>query len=359
MGKETNIAWTDSTVNFWIGCTMVLDENGKLTESGCKECYADEMDKNRFSKTLGGGSKDNPIRHWGKGAPRYKVAGAVRAGLAYNLKPWICDRCGQAFALPQSHGGCDHPDWAKDPVFHRRRIFSLSLGDWLDEEVPIEWLAEMLDTIRQCDQVVWILCTKRPENFKGRMREAWGHEYKEGRLDNAQWIDRWAGITEGIGAEIPKHIILLASVENQAAADKRIPELLKIPAHCHGLSLEPLLARVTLDPAYLCPPQGLRWLIIGGESGSSARPCNVDWIRSLVRQGAAAGVATFVKQLGAKPVIRNDGDDQVWPGATIPFAAEYEPSHQGEIAPLKLRDKKGGDMAEWPVDLRHQEFPKL
>ena len=162
MSEKTLISWADSTLNWWIGCEKV--------SPGCTNCYAESQDKMRFSRNLGGGTKDAPISHWGKGAPRYKVAGAVKSALAFNRKPWICDKCGDTGICDKSGklttGMCQH---CGTTTFHRRRIFSLSLGDWLDDEVPIEWLAEMLDTIRQCDQVTWILCTKRPENFFSRL----------------------------------------------------------------------------------------------------------------------------------------------------------------------------------------------
>ena len=148
MSATTKIAWCDSTVNFWEGCTKV--------SAGCANCYAEARDK-RFT----GG------KLWGNGAPRRKSKSAVKAALAYNRKPWICDECGEA-ARSDLNGVPINP-WCDvcglETQWHRRRIFSLSLGDWLDEAAPIEWLAEMLDTIRQCDQVVWVLCTKRPENF--------------------------------------------------------------------------------------------------------------------------------------------------------------------------------------------------
>ena len=237
-----------------------------------------------------------------KGAPRRKSLSAVKAALAMNLKPWICDACGWATDTLLAH--CDECRAVRSS-FHRRRIFSLSLGDWLDEEVPIEWLAEMLDTIRQCDQVFWILCTKRPELF-------YGHEspiYKQGRLEAVQiyaleqqnhplhwWLCLWGN------HQPPRNIILLTSVENQEQADIRIPDLMKIPAACRGLSLEPLLGPVDLkfrltETTMGDTIKGIDWLIIGGESGPNARPCNLDWIRHLVAQGKAAGVDDYQTKL--------------------------------------------------------------
>jgi hypothetical protein len=48
------------------------------------------------------------------------------------------------------------------------------------------------------------------------------------------------------------------------------------------------------------------WVIVGGESGRNARPCNIDWIRSIVRQCEDYLVPCFVKQLGARVIDRND-----------------------------------------------------
>ena len=80
-------------------------------------------------------------------------------------------------------------------------------------------------------------------------------------------------------------------------------------------------------------------MICGGESGPDARPCNLAWIRDVIQQCKSASVPVFVKQLGSRP-------------------------EQGlENAPLRmmglgLKDRKGGEMAEWPPDLRVREYPQ-
>jgi hypothetical protein len=86
-------------------------------------------------------------------------------------------------------------------------------------------------------------------------------------------------------------------------------------------------------------------VIVGGESGRKARPCNVEWIRSIVRQCAEAGVPCHVKQLGAIPMMERTLRSARTGNTTQP-------------TPLDLRDPKGGDMAEWPEDLRVRQFPK-
>jgi hypothetical protein len=94
-------------------------------------------------------------------------------------------------------------------------------------------------------------------------------------------------------------------------------------------------------------------VIVGGESGPGARPFNIEWARSTVEQCAAAGVACFVKQLGAKPI------DKVicctYPGTGHIWTDEGGGSH---FVP-HLKNKKDGDMSEWPEDLRVRQFPEV
>lgn len=106
------------------------------------------------------------------------------------------------------------------------------------------------------------------------------------------------------------------------------------------------------------------WVIVGGESGPNARPCQVEWIRSIVQQCREAGVPCFVKQLGANVVTRNDmiedafnGKDG-WPDPQVEHHIHgFREDYQGADCRVRLRDPKGGDPSEWPEDLRVREFP--
>ena len=118
--------------------------------------------------------------------------------------------------------------------------------------------------------------------------------------------------------------------------------------------MEPLLEDVDLTEWIRGPElpdidpgcRDLDWVIIGGESGKGARPLNINWIRSLVKQCKAASVPVFVKQLGAKPYCE--------------VALSREPCSTDTFdQPLKLRDSHGGDMAEWSEDLRIREMPEV
>jgi hypothetical protein len=152
------------------------------------------------------------------------------------------------------------------------------------------------------------------------------------------------------------------SCENQKYADERIPILCQVPAKVHFISAEPLIGPIDLGlpktiypdgPPMCCkgadcgckglpiePPlcYGLKLIIAGGESGPRARPCQLSWLRKIVSQCREWNISPFVKQLGG-----NIPDDD-----------------QSEIQRLtgrSVHDLKGGDINEFPQDLRIREFP--
>jgi protein gp37 len=174
----------------------------------------------------------------------------------------------------------------------RPRVFCGSLCDWLDDEVLVEWLADLLALIHDTPHLNWTLLTKRPENF---------------RLSLDLILDPKGKATPTVGAyhlandwrhgEPPDNVWVGVTVENQEMADERIPELLKIPAKVRFLSCEPLLGSVVCPdvrdrdgywssltgagcrtrgaggqsiPNYYGPK--VDWVIAGGESGPKARP---------------------------------------------------------------------------------------
>ncbi len=152
----------------------------------------------------------------------------------------------------------------------------------------------------------------------------------------ARWIRAWLAGTP------PPNVWFGVSVEDQPRADERIPLLLDIPALVRWLSVEPLIGPVDLsgqrlewlapfhetDPLLVRTPR-VDWVVVGGESGPGARPCDVEWIRDIVRECQSAAVPVFVKQLGARP----------------------------DMAPVQ--HPKGGDPAEWPDDLRVRQYPEV
>ena len=280
--KDSKIQWTDHTFNPWIGCTKV--------SPGCLNCYAEAMDL-RFT----GGA------HWGKGAARRRTSAANwKQPMKWDresLNAWCAAR-GQGVSFTEPR---------------RPRVFCASLADWLDDEVPIEWLADLLDLIRRTPHLDWLLLTKRPENWKARLddiltREAIPED-DDGRPTLSDWILDW------YNGKPPSNVWMGTSVEDQTRADQRIPQLLEIPAKVRFLSCEPLLGLV--DLAYsafngadsLSKIAGIHWVICGGESGRSAREMDKDWARFLYAQCHRAGIAFFMKQMGGQTSHRGGFED--------------------------------------------------
>lgn len=268
--------------------------------AACRSCYAETFAK-RLGKSLWGPTKDRPVAsdsYW-------------RQPLAWNKK---AAESGQ-----------------------RARVFCASMADVFEARedliTPRQRLARLIEATPHLD---WLLLTKRAKVMANMARWEMGWE-------GAWPANVWAGCT----------------VESQAMANERIPHLLQVPARVRFLSCEPLLESVQLEtiPANLpssarrdiwdyfnalaghgSDPQvgpgdaviypRLSWVICGGESGHHARPFDLAWARSLRDQCKEAGVPFFMKQVGANPV-----------GCS------------------RTKDKAGADPAEWPEDLRVQEFP--
>ena len=167
--------------------------------------------------------------------------------------------------------------WAKNPkkYGHIKRVFVDSWSDFFIEEAD-PWRAEAWEIMRKTPQFIYQLCTKRPERIAQCLPPDWGDGYP--------------------------NVWLLTSTENQAAADLRIPILIKIPAVVHGISAEPLLGPIDFRKVPTFNRIGLDlsdfWVIVGGESGSNARPMISSWADSIRQQCEKAGVAFFFKQNG-------------------------------------------------------------
>lgn len=288
--KDTKIEWCDHTFNPWLGCSKV--------SPGCERCYAQTLVEKRFKKA-----------NWGKGNPRVRTSEAYwKQPLKWN-ETWICELCGAAtkdkLDPKCSNCGVSHSAW-RSP-----RVFCASLADWLDDEVPIEWLADLLKLIHDTPNLDWLLLTKRPENWAERIRECCNQPqcYRIAQ----SWLS-----TSEINDGTPKNVRLGVSVENQEQADKRIPLLLQIPAKVRFLSMEPLLGPVDIfnqttgDLEYYSGnpynPGSIDWVIVGGESGSKKRKFELSWAYDLRDQckNAHDGVPFFMKQIDKVQPIPDD-----------------------------------------------------
>jgi protein gp37 len=287
MSANSKIEWTDHTFNPWIGCTKV--------SPGCANCYAEAQNNLRKWNREG----------WGKGVPRKRTSEANwKHPLMWNKQASVESQCASSI-LQDSKAGERNIEWATN--YHRPRVFCASLADWLDDEIPIQWLADLLDLIRRTPNLDWLLLSKRPENWLSRVEQA-GFHLRRIRPDDAGGTahDRAEGFVNAwLNGVEPSNVWIGTTVENQDMADKRLPQLLSIPARVRFLSCEPLLDPVDIS-SILPDEDGYRatgdhyidWVICGGESGPNASPMNPDWARSLRDQCAAASVPFFMKQMG-------------------------------------------------------------
>lgn len=142
------------------------------------------------------------------------------------------------------------------------------------------------------------------------------------------------------------------SIENQPMADKRFPTICALGEMGWNtmVSLEPLLGPVRIPDRYLA--LGSRaWCIPGGESGRFPRRFNWRWAYSIIRQCNGAGVACFMKQLGANAEVQQGCGD------CDPCIGQQPCSLSYDIL-ATLRNRKGGDPAEWAPYLRVRQFPE-
>ncbi|MDB6027541.1 MAG: hypothetical protein JWM68_3764 [Verrucomicrobiales bacterium] len=340
MSEKTKIQWCDDTNNFWRICTKI--------SPGCLNCYAVTATIVRINK-----------EEWGKGKPRIRSEAAFLKPYSWNKKPWVCDNCGkyhQTFAnhnyqnTPLVDCICRNPHLAHAPeLAHRRRVFSLSIGDWLDTESPIKNLADMMKVVLECSSLNWLLVTKRPENFFSQLESAQDWHFDQGDRDIAGKLSDWRKHSIA-----PENVWFGFTAENQKCLDERWNHAKKIPAVQHFISAEPMLQQMDFTRVIQeAKAFGFKlWFIFGGESGDNARRCNVEWIRKGVQQCSAAGFPVFVKQLGAFCTDTDfDADSlfRVWPGV------DYEFNCAGVI--YHLKHHKGGDIEEFPIDLRVRQFP--
>lgn len=285
MGDKTSISWTDATWNPIRGCSRVSE--------GCRNCYAERV----------------AARFCGPGEP-YEGIARRRAG----GPQWTGD-----VRVISEHLG-DPLRWRKP-----RRVFVNSMSDLFHENLTNEEIAAVFGVMAAAPQHTFQVLTKRAR----RMREwfEWieedhrGDELNGDRIDSLatwaadelgdgsegdqeRWFERVRGLIQdahdGFHHDVPwplPNVWIGVSVENQAAADERIPDLLATPAAVRFLSCEPLIG-----PLDLAAVRGgravssLDWVIAGCESGPGARTCEASWLRSLRDQCEAAGVPFFLKQ---------------------------------------------------------------
>ena len=214
MADRSTIEWTDATWNPVTGCVQI--------SPGCAHCYA---------KTFSERWRGIPGHHFEQG---------------FDLRLWPTR--------------IDLPLRWKEP----RRIFVNSMSDLFHEEIPLDYIKRVFDTMIAADWHIFQVLTKRSQRLAELAPEL-------------PWPSNvWVGV----------------SIENRRFV-RRADHLRRVDAAVRFISAEPLLG--PLDTLNLT---GINWLITGGESGPRHRPIKEEWVRSLRDRCTAQGVAFFHKQWG-------------------------------------------------------------
>jgi len=189
------------------------------------------------------------------------------------------------YYIPFLEGVVTHHDQLGLPLKWKtpRTVFVNSMSDLFHKDVHFRFIIDVFHIMSKCPQHTFMILTKRPQRML---------EFMTGCTYNPY----------GSPYDLLPNVWLGVSVEDQAAANERIPLLLQVPAAVRFLSCEPLLGPVRIfgfnSPTWGVLPHGIDWVICGGESGSKARPMHPQWARSLRDQCADAGVPFFFKQWG-------------------------------------------------------------
>lgn len=241
MATNTQIPYADKSQNWVVGCDPV--------SAGCKHCYA---------------------MHWawrmmGNPAVQHVYGGTVRKSEG-GLVQWT----GELNFVEKAITAPEH--W-KTP----QTVFVNTMSDCFHPGVKMEWWKKAWDSMQKADHHRYLIFTKRPER-----------------------IEEVISLLNTGGKEQLEHILFIVTVENQEMAEKRIPLLWNMPNHYRfGISFEPLLTPIDLSFIGTGVKPPYEWAIVGGESGSQARPADVDWFLKLLFYHRDNRVKFYMKQYGS------------------------------------------------------------
>lgn len=270
MGDTTRIAWTDHTLNPWIGCTKI--------SPGCDHCYAETLVSGRMGRP----------GLWGKDGDRAVTGNGVWSA------PRKWNR--EAAAAWNKHYETIREDctfgWHRHPGEIKDLVFTGSLMDvFEDHKVPRETRPAVFQLIRETPALSYQLLTKRAGRIESMLPDDWGEGYP----------NVWLGV----------------SIESDKFA-WRAEYLRKIPASVRFISYEPALGPL----AKALKLDGIDWVIFGGESGPGYRQQDTQWARDMMAKCEDEGVAFFYKQSAAPrtemgieldgKVVRNYPAPRLW-----------------------------------------------
>ncbi len=187
------------------------------------------------------------------------------------------------------------------------KIFTCSLTDFFHPAID-PYRDEAWKIIQQCPDHTFQILTKRPERILESLPSDLGEGYQN------CWMGTSVGGNKGMS---------------------RIIDLLKVPTRVRFVSFEPLWERLQIRGLSEERMKGIHWGIIGGESGNNTgkyryRPCKVEWMEEIAESIKGVSNAVFVKQMGTH------------------LAKE-----------LKMSDRHGSNIDEFPLSLQIREFPKI
>lgn len=318
MAIETKIEWADHTWSPWRSCQHADLPDG-TPHPGCLNCYAEAMAK-RNQQVMG---------VWGTKGTR-----VVAAPISWKtVRSWNADCRFRGATESVFPSFCDpFEDWPGPMHDTRGRVLSrcqdcLRIGDFEADSCPCgsddvpgltmsDVRSDLMSLIDETHHLNWILLTKRPHNVITMLCETPGNRgFNSGVCRHNTW--------------------LLYSASDQRSLEAGIESLIgcRNLFAVTGVCLGPLIGLVDMRRHIA----ELDWVIIEGESGAGARPCALEWIRDAIAQCQAAHVPCFHKQLGAHPLHHGDSADA--------------------RAIRTMKHPKGGDMSEWPEDLRIRQMP--
>lgn len=232
----------------------------------CDHCYAEDMMANRYGRV-----------RWGAGENRARTS----ASNWREPRRWDC-QAREAGRIAT--------------------VFTLSLGDIWDNEVEPLWRRAAFEMMEQTPNLLYLLLSKRIGNAERMCDPLRGNPL------------------------LPSNAALGATMVNQEEWDRDMPKLRQagrvLGARFTFASIEPMLGPIDMRGDL---PD---WVIVGGESGSQARPMHPAWARAIRDQCAAAGVPFLFKQWGGwvphRPVAGSDLGSDVRSGKVRIVCADRE-----------------------------------
>lgn len=305
--KATGIQWVmrQAADGTWVrGNTLNVVEGCSRVSPGCFNCYAESVAW-RFKSFYTDPRYGPSVVHEIGGEPRW--TGALR----FHHKRLV---------IPYARARAEAWFWN-------------SMSDWMHESLSRDQLYLQLGAMAAASTELFMTLTKRA----ARQREVLSDPATPQHVLAARntLLEEWTGRTRTkkavatLESKLASELVwplpnlwVGASAEDQTWYSRRREELEATPAAVRWWSLEPLLGPIALDTAHV------DWIVVGGESGDGSRDMQIGWAEDILDSAAEQGIPAFMKQTGEVAARR-----------------------------LKLHDKKGGDEAEWPAEIRVRQFP--